>query len=100
MVTGTGKYALAFYAKYVRRGVILFYRVDNAVVEQKAVNCFQWNRRNGLADWRAAGAWRELDGAAIGNYARLAVDVNQTEDITGINQVRVVYLRVDMPDFR
>ncbi|MCY1436603.1 hypothetical protein D9M71_527320 [compost metagenome] len=41
-----------------------------------------------------------MGGATVEHQARLAVDVDEVEDVAGIDQVRVLDLRVHMPDFR
>ncbi|MOA21712.1 hypothetical protein D3C78_1422190 [compost metagenome] len=59
---------------------------------------------NRLGNRRAAHLRRQLDGAARGaaieGQARLAIDVDEAQGIARVDQVRVLDLRVGMPELR
>src|SRR5690606_25332354 len=88
----------------IGRTIELFRTVDDAVAQQKAVDRLQRDGGNGFGHRCGAHRGRELDGAArsaaVEHQPWLAINIDQAEAVTGIDQVRVFHLGIGMPEFR
>ncbi|MNN56729.1 hypothetical protein D3C81_1716770 [compost metagenome] len=103
-VAGATEYALGITGNDIRRLVEILGLVDDAVAQQEAVDRFQRDARDGVGHRTAAHPWRKLDGpprgAAIEGQARLAVDVDQRQAVTGVDEIWIFNLGIGLPELR
>ncbi len=103
-ITGTAEHPFGIAGDDVGRLVEILCLVDDAIAQQKAVDRFQRNARNGIGHRRAADSWRKLDcapgSAAIEGQAWLTVDVNQRQRIARIDEIGVFDLWIGLPKLR
>ncbi|MNF96577.1 hypothetical protein D3C84_793720 [compost metagenome] len=101
-VAGAAEHPFGIAGDDVRRLVEILDLVDDAVAQQKTVDRLQRNARDGVGHRRTVHPWRELDGApgspAIEGQARLTVNVDQRQQIAGVDQIGVLDLRIGLPE--
>jgi hypothetical protein len=92
---------MAVLARQHIRSVAQHARLDDPTAIEEGIDRLQRNRRDGAIERSGTHFGLELHIApAIQHEARLAVHVYQVERIAGINEMRILDLRIVMPELR